>query len=350
MSISMPVVHSPVTDRHDVPICYLCGIAIANDEFPIRSALSLAACTRAGAPAHLATSHGIDALQRVHDPVFLEVMAGIYDWWIRDGRLPDPGNPYVTPYYFPPVAGQHGGRKDRPAARSRTEIGRYAMDTMTLIGDGTWEGAVAATDVAMTAADLVLAGSTAAYAITRPPGHHAGPAFFGGSCYLNNVAAAVGQLRANGVGRVAVIDIDAHHGNGTQAIFWNDPAVFVASVHVDPAQGWFPHTVGWADEINDTATNLNAPVQPGAGDDEWLIGLDSLLPSVLAFEPEVVVVSLGVDAAVEDPNSPLMVTTDGFRAAGRRLADLDRPTVLILEGGYVEPKLAEFTLAVLEQF
>ena len=102
-----------------------------------------------------------------------------------------------------------------------------------------------------------------AYAVCRPPGHHAGRAFFGGSCYLNNAAVAAAQLRSTpALERVAIVDIDAHHGNGTQAIFWNDPDVFYGSVHVDPAAGWFPHTVGHADEIDDTCTNCNMPVHP----------------------------------------------------------------------------------------
>jgi acetoin utilization deacetylase AcuC-like enzyme len=296
-----------------------------------------------------ARDHGFDALLRVHDERFVATLQTAYERWVADGHL-ESGIPYVTPYFFPPVAGQHGGSRTRGAATIRAEIGFYAMDTMTCIGEGTWAGAKAATDAAVAAANLVSDGAGAAYAICRPPGHHAGPAFFGGSCYLNNAAVAAAHLSAAGLERVAVVDIDAHHGNGTQAIFWNDPSVFYGSVHVDPAAGWFPHTAGHADEIDDTSTNRNVPVEPGTGDSAWLESCAFLLAHVSQFEPDVVIVSLGVDAAADDPNSPLQITDAGFGAAGRMIAHLDRATVFVHEGGYVLQTLAAHTLAVLEGF
>ncbi len=134
---------------------------------------------------------------------------------------------------------------------------------MTLMGPGTWEAARAALDAAVTAADLVSAGAPAAYACTRPPGHHATRSAFGGSCYLNNSAAAAARLRAAGHAPVAVIDIDAHHGNGTQAIFWDDDDVLTASVHVDPGAGWFPHFLGFEDEQR--SARLESQRRRGAG-------------------------------------------------------------------------------------
>jgi acetoin utilization deacetylase AcuC-like enzyme len=350
VTLSMPVVVAPDHALHDVATGVWCGVTEATDELPVRAEIIAAACAAAGAPIVEAVDHGLDALLRVHDPRFLAVLETAYQRWVADGHLESPGIPYVTPYFFPPVAGHHGGSRRRGAATIRAEIGFYAMDTMTCIGEGTWKGAKAAADAAATAADLVANGAGLAFAVCRPPGHHAGPAFFGGSCYLNNAAVAAAQLRAAGLERVAVIDIDAHHGNGTQAIFWNDPAVFYGSVHVDPAAGWFPHTVGHADEIDDTSTNRNVPVDPGTGDDGWLHACASLLEDVARFEPDAICVSLGVDAAGEDPNSPLLVTDAGFAAVGRLLAGLDRATVFVQEGGYVLHTLAEHTLAVLECF
>lgn len=325
-------------------------MAEANDELPIRAEVLRAACAAAGAPVVDASPHGPGPLRRVHHERFLDVLATAHDRWVADGHLTEPGNPYVTAYWFPGVAGRHGGDPDRPAATIRAEIGRYAMDTMTTIGAGTWTGAVAATDAALTAADLVLAGAPASYAICRPPGHHAGPAFFGGSCYLNNAAVAAAHLRDNGFERVAVIDIDAHHGNGTQAIFWDDPTVFYASVHVDPGAGWFPHTVGYADERDASGTNLNVPVAPGTDDAGWLGAVDRLCAAAGSFGAQALVVSLGVDAAVEDPNSPLLVTDAGFAAAGAWLGGLRVPTVLVHEGGYVPETLGRHTVALLEAF
>ncbi len=327
-----------------------CGITIDADELPARADTLLASCAAAGAAVHEAVEHGLEPLLAVHDERFLEVLATAYDRWVADGHLDDPGAEYVTAYVFPAVAGRHGGATSRPSATIRAEFGRYAMDTMTAIGQGTWHGAKAAVDAAVTAADLVISGATAAYAITRPPGHHAGRAFFGGSCYLNNAAVAAARLRAAGSGRVAIVDIDAHHGNGTQAIFWDDPSVLYGSLHVDPAAGWFPHTVGHADEVDVTGTNRNLPLAPGTGDAGWLAALDELCATTRRFEPDAVVVSLGVDAAAEDENSPLLVTDAGFTAAGGRCAALDRPTVLIQEGGYVLDTLGQHVLAVLAAF
>jgi acetoin utilization deacetylase AcuC-like enzyme len=348
--LSMPVVVAPDHVHHDVATGVWCGITEASDELPVRAEIIATACAAAGATMIEATDHGLDALLRVHDAQYLTVLQTAHQRWVADGHLESPGIPYVTPYFFPPVAADRGGSRRRGATTIRAEIGFYAMDTMTCIGAGTWIGAKAAADAAATAAGLVADGQRVAYAVCRPPGHHAGPAFFGGSCYLNNAAVAAAHLRAAGADRVAIVDIDAHHGNGTQAIFWNDASVFYGSVHVDPAAGWFPHTVGHADEIDDTGTNCNMPVNALADDGDWLIACTTLLTAVRGFEPQAVVVSLGVDAAADDPNSPLLVTDRGFAAIGRMLAGLDRPTVFVHEGGYVLPTLAQHTLAVLEGF
>ncbi|HEY7628251.1 MAG TPA: hypothetical protein VH761_14340 [Ilumatobacteraceae bacterium] len=349
-ALRMPVVVAPDHVHHDVATGVWCGVTEATDELPARAEILATACAAAGARLVEAGEHSLDALRRVHDERFLEVLQTAHQRWVADGHLEAPGIPYVTPYFFPPVAESHGGTRSRGAATIRAEIGFYAMDTMTCIGAGTWVGAKAAADAAATAADLVVAGNDAAYAVCRPPGHHAGPAFFGGSCYLNNAAVAAAQLRAAGVERVAIVDVDAHHGNGTQAIFWNDPAVFYGSVHVDPAAGWFPHTVGHADEVDDTATNCNRPVALGSGDTAWLAACAAVLASVEHFAPHALVVSLGVDAAGDDPNSPLLVTDTGFVAVGALIAALQRPTVFVHEGGYVLATLAAHTLAVLQGF
>jgi acetoin utilization deacetylase AcuC-like enzyme len=344
----MPVVWAPGTDAHRVATGVWCGVSVSNDELPERGHVLLDACRAAGASIEEATDHGLEALEAVHDPAFLTVLRTAHWRWVADGHLEDPGARDAVAYWFPAVAGRDGGDPNRPAATIRGELGRYAMDTMTPIGSGTWEGAKAASDAAATAADLVLAGAPAAYAVCRPPGHHAGPSFFGGSCYLNNAAVATARLRRGGVARLAVLDIDAHHGNGTQACFWDDPTVLYSSLHVDPGAGWFPHTVGYADEVDASGTNRNVPLAPGTGDDGWLAALQDLVELADGFAPDAIVVSLGVDAAAEDPNSPLAVTRDGFAAAGRLLHRLGRPTVLVQEGGYVLETLAQHTLAVLD--
>jgi acetoin utilization deacetylase AcuC-like enzyme len=204
----------------------------------------------------------------------------------------------------------------------------------------------AAVDCALTACDLVLEGAPIAYACTRPPGHHVTRTAYGGSCYLNNAAIAAQYLRDRGVERVAIVDVDAHHGNGAQSIFWDRTDVFTASVHVDPEAGWFPHFLGTARESNDA--NLNVPIAPQTGDEGWLAGVARLVDATRASGSSAVVVALGVDAAAVDPESPLGVTRDGFLEAGRLLGGLDLPTIVVQEGGYDLAAIGGLVLATLE--
>jgi acetoin utilization deacetylase AcuC-like enzyme len=224
---------------------------------------------------------------------------------------------------------------------------------MTLVGPGTWEAARGAVDAALTAADLVLGGEHAAYACCRPPGHHVTRTAFGGSCYLNNAAVAAQYLRDRGVSRVAVLDVDAHHGNGAQAIFWEREDVLTASAHVDPGAGWFPHYLGYAEERGGRAgegANLNVLLAAGSDDEEWVAAVARLTDTARAHGSEALVVPLGVDAGEGDPNSPLAVTEAGFRQAGRLLGALGLPTVLVQEGGYDLTTIGAFVLAALEGF
>src|SRR5258708_6759956 len=210
----------------------------------------------------------------------------------------------------------------------------------TLVGPGGWEAIRAAADAALTAAGLVAAGDRVAYALCRPPGHHTTRSAYGGSCYLNNAAMAAQALRESGAERVAVIDIDAQHGNGTQAIFYDRPDVYYGSLHVDPGAGWFPHYAGYPDERGNTAgtgANRNLPLAPGTGDDGWLAAIELLVAEVRDLGTDAVVVSLGVDAAAADPESPLQVSADGYRRAGELIGAL-APIVAVQEGGQ-EPRL-----------
>jgi acetoin utilization deacetylase AcuC-like enzyme len=208
----------------------------------------------------------------------------------------------------------------------------------------------AAADAALTAAGLVSSGGTRlAYALCRPPGHHVTRSAYGGSCYLNNAAIAAQALVAAGAGRVAVLDIDAHHGNGTQSIFYRRGDVWYGSVHVDPGAGWFPHYVGYADERGagpGEGANQNLPLPPGTGDEGWLAAVRDLCAAAAAHRPGAVVVSLGLDAAEADPESPLRVTEAAYREAGRLTAAL-ASTVLVQEGGYHLPTLGPLVIAAL---
>jgi acetoin utilization deacetylase AcuC-like enzyme len=224
----------------------------------------------------------------------------------------------------------------------------WAFDTLTAVGPGTWEAARAAVDCALTAADLVQA-ARVTYACTRPPGHHVTRSAFGGSCYLNNAAIAAQRLRDNGASRVAIVDVDAHHGNGAQAIFWDRGDVLTGSVHVDPRTGWFPHFLGTESEVGAGAgegANRNIPLAPGSADDQWLTAVTELTQWVEGVDA--LVVALGVDAAAADPNSPLLVSGEGYREAGRRLGILGLPTVVVQEGGYDLATLGALVQSFLE--
>lgn len=328
------------------------GVAIPGDEEPERGDALREALDASGFDRHEATAHGDEPVLAVHRPEMVEFLSRAHRDWVVAGHLDDPGQPLVVPYVFALPQVTSGRRCPRPAA-IRAEVGTYAMDTMTPIGPGTYAAARAAADCALTAADLVLQGAPAAYAAVRPPGHHAGRDFYGGSCYLNNAAIAAQHLCDNGAGRVAIIDIDAHHGNGTQEIFWDRGDVWFGSVHVDPGAGWFPHFAGFADERGAGAgagATRNAVLAPGAGDDEWVPAVRALADEALGGRPDVVVVSLGVDAAESDPESPLRVTLSGYLAAGAALAGIGVRTVFVQEGGYDVAALGALVLAVLDGY
>jgi acetoin utilization deacetylase AcuC-like enzyme len=349
--LKMPVIWSPRHRGHAPNGGYWLGVRLAGDEEPERGDVLRDQLAAAGARLREPDDHGLGPVLAVHDAEFVDFLARAYDAWVAEGHLDDPGQPEVVPYLFATAPYAARRRPDRRPATIRAEAGLYAMDTMSLISAGTYDAARAAVDAAVTAADLVLQGAPAAYAAVRPPGHHAGPAFFGGSCYLNNAAAAAQRLRGGGVGRVGIVDIDAHQGNGTQEIFWDRADVVYTSVHVDPGAGWFPHLVGFADEIgggDGEGATVNAPLPPGTGDGEWLAALTGLIDAVRGVDA--IVVSLGVDAAAGDPESPLVISASGFAAAGGLLAGLGVPAVFVQEGGYDLATLGGLVLAVLEGF
>ncbi len=347
-----PVVWSDEVLRHQPKGEVWVGVMTPGTEVPARATVLRDACLAAGGRLTIATPHDDTVLRRVHDPGLLAYLADAVDDWAAGGYEAVVGQDRVVPYVFP-TDGMLDGLPAHAPAAMHARAGLWCYDTMTLVGPGTWIAARAAVDATLTAVDLVVGGEPAAYALTRPPGHHATRRAFGGSCYLNNAAVAAEALRDAGAAKVAVLDIDAHHGNGTQAVFWERPDVLYASLHVDPGAGWFPHFVGYADERGahrGRGTTVNEPLAPGTGDEGWLAALDRLLEPVDTFSPDAVVVSLGVDAAGADPESPLDVTTDGFGAAGERLASLARGTVLVQEGGYALDRLGLDTVAVLAAF
>jgi acetoin utilization deacetylase AcuC-like enzyme len=348
----MPVVWSERSRLHEPEGEVWVGVRTPGTELPIRAERIREALVGAGARLVAATAHPREALLRVHDPALLDYLAGAWEEWERSGLCEDPGQDRVVPYLFPHPGLLEGLEPAAPASAS-ARAGLFAFDTMTLIGPGTWEAARGAADAALTAVDLVLDGEGAAYACCRPPGHHATRTAFGGSCYLNNAAVAAAALRAEMGEPVAVIDVDAHHGNGAQAIFYEDGAVLTGSVHVDPGAGWFPHFLGTAAETGRGAgagANRNLPLAPGSEEGPWSEAVAALAEWARAGGARALVVALGVDAAAADPESPLRVGDGGYRAAGRALGALGLPTVIVQEGGYQLDLLGPLVLEALLGF
>ena len=279
MTLAIPVVWTDRHRLHEPRGEVWVGMRTPGTEVPGRAEAIRAALADAGAGFADVEPHDAACLHEVHDDALLRYLAGAWDEWHAAGLDDDPGQDRVVPYVFPHaglIAGLDAAEPSAPWARP----GPFAYDTMTLIGPGTWEAARAAADAALTAADLVLDGAPAAYALCRPPGHHATRSAFGGSCYLNNAAIAAAHLARRLGERVAVIDVDAHHGNGTQAIFYERGDVLTGSVHVDPGAGWFPHFLGFASETGAAAgngANRNLPLPPGSGDESWLAAIEVLL-------------------------------------------------------------------------
>jgi acetoin utilization deacetylase AcuC-like enzyme len=346
------VVWSPDTRLHEPKGEVWVGVPTPGTEVAERVGRILDALAADGLATVTATAHDDSVLESVHDPAFVRHLREIHDEWMATDIPALVGQDRVVPYAFA-TAGMLGGLPAHFPAATHAKAGWYCYDTMTMVGPGTWQAARAAVDCALTAVDLVDSGARSAYALCRPPGHHVTQAAYGGSCYLNNAAIAAEALRRAGHERVAVVDVDAHHGNGTEAIFYRRGDVFYGSLHVDPGAGWFPHVVGFADETGEgdgVGANRNVPLAPETADGPWLDAVRLLADDVADHGATALVVSLGVDAAADDPESPLRVTADGYAGAGNILAGLRLPTVAVQEGGYHLESLGGLVSAFVSAF
>ncbi|HEX8969187.1 MAG TPA: histone deacetylase family protein, partial [Chloroflexota bacterium] len=235
-----------------------------------------------------------------------------------------------------------GGNAPEP----RVPIGRvgyWCFDTGTPIVEGTYSAALSAVDVALSAADLVLGGESVAYGLCRPPGHHAAHAVFGGFCFFNNAAITAEYLARRTDSKVAVLDVDYHHGNGTQQIFYQRGDVLYVSVHADPTYA-FPFYTGYADETGagpGRGTTLNIPLPLGTGDARYLSALDVALEAIVRFAPGVTVVSLGVDTYAHDPLGEFALSASAYTESARRVAAVAPRLVIVQEGGYYLPQLGQ---------
>jgi acetoin utilization deacetylase AcuC-like enzyme len=231
-------------------------------------------------------------------------------------------------------------------------MGLFSYDAGSPLTSGTWVAARAGAHCALSAAQQLVRGERMVFSLSRPPGHHAGADFFGGYCFLNNAALAAQYLRDNGLARVAVLDVDYHHGNGTQAIFYDRPDVFFASIHGDPRTE-YPFYLGHADEAgvgDGVGANLNMPLPRGSGFAQWFDALAHALGAIERFGAQALVVSLGMDTFVGDPISGFTLQSADYLRVGERLAAAGVPTVFVFEGGYAVAEVGVNAVNVLEGF
>jgi len=287
---------------------------------------------------------GIDPVLRVHDKGFVEFLRGAWDEWVQAHGAYD-----ALPFAWH----TRGFRKNPPVPETIDgKLGYYAIDAGTPIIAGTWRAAAAAVDVALTGAKFLKDGENAAFALCRPPGHHAGSDFYGGYCFLNNAAIAAQWLRDAGCKRVAILDVDYHHGNGTQEIFYRRADVLTTSIHADPRQE-FPFFLGFADETGKgkgEGFHLNLPLRWGSGWDSYEPALQTALKRVKKHAPDVVVVSLGLDTFKEDPISKFKLEQEDYLRMGEMIAGVGRPTLFVMEGGYAVDALGINAVNVLGGF
>ena len=285
-------------------------------------------------------------LEGIHNPRYLQFLASAWDQWVAL----DPAN--ADKDILPSVWPTRGFRTDIEPDNFSAKMGLYSFDAGTPFTAGTWVAARAGAHCAMSAAQQLVQGDRAAFALSRPPGHHAGADFFGGYCFLNNAALAAQHLRNAGMAKVAVLDVDYHHGNGTQAIFYDRPDVFFASIHGDPHTE-FPFFLGYADEQGAGAglgANLNLPLPRGTDYAAWALAIETALAAIARFGADALVVSLGVDTFEGDPISGFKLKTDDYLRMGERLKAAGLPTVFIFEGGYAVEAVGVNAVNVLQAF
>ncbi len=333
---------NPDHHLHATDQVFLDGARFTTTEIPLRAALLVDGLRNAALGEILpAVDHGVQPLLAVHTPDFLNFLRTIY-------TQPGSAQP-IFPTTFAPRSFK------RFSSHPEALPGYFCFGTGTPILEGTWQAAYGSAQAALSACDALLSGRASAYAACRPPGHHAASDLYGGFCYLNNAAIAARYLQAQAQvlrARVAILDIDYHHGNGTQEIFYEDGSVLFCSLHADPDLD-YPYFWGAADETGAGAgkgANFNFPLPLGMTDEAYLQTLDKALEHIARFTPHWLVLSAGLDIGAGDPEGRFCITSAGFERIGQQIASLHLPTVIIQEGGYRLDKLAEWAVALLAPF
>jgi acetoin utilization deacetylase AcuC-like enzyme len=287
---------------------------------------------------------GLDPVLRVHDKGFVQFLQTAWDEWVQAHGA----------YDALPLSWHTRGFRNKPPLPEAIDgkLGYYAIDAGTPITAGTWRAVTSAVDVALTAAKIVNGGERAAFALCRPPGHHAGSDFFGGYCFFNNAAVAAQWLRDSGRKKVAILDVDYHHGNGTQEIFYRRADVLTISIHADPRQE-FPFFLGFADETGKgrgDGFHVNLPLRWGSAWDAYEQAMQTAMKKLKKFGPDVIVVSLGLDTFKDDPISKFKLEHEDYLRIGEMIGAARRPTLFVMEGGYAVDALGINAVNVLTGF
>ena len=289
---------------------------------------------------------GLDPILAIHDRDYINFLASCWDEWLDSD--PEVAASPETHAFLPATFALR--RSTRPTTSLRGRGGYYLMDLSACIVAGTYKAALVSANCALSAAKEVSSTQASAFGLCRPPGHHAGKDYAGGYCYINNASAAANWLCAKG--KTAVLDIDYHAGNGTQDIFYERSDVLTISIHGDP-EFEYPHYIGFENETGAGAGlgfHKNYPLAKDTGDEGYLSALEDALNMIRQFAPGYLVVSAGMDTFDGDPLGTFRVTQNGFQEIGKRIASLNLPTAIIMEGGYANAALGENVCTLLENF
>lgn len=286
---------------------------------------------------------GRTPIERVHEQAYIDFLESCWHEWTAAGFKGE-----AIANIWP----SREMRTDRVPDHIEGKLGYYALAAETSIGAGTWEAARASVDVALTGQQLIASGEASAFALCRPPGHHATKDTFGGYCYFNNAAISAQASLDQGGSRIAILDIDFHHGNGTQSIFYDRSDVIYLSIHGRPEDA-FPYYLGYSDETGSGAGqgfNFNYPMKAGTGTEDWLDALSIAIKNIARLGADMLVVSLGVDAFELDPISTFRLKSTDFLRCGEEISSIGLPTLFAMEGGYAIEAIGTNTVNVLQGF
>ena len=335
----MKVVFDEEHQLHDPAFFLVRGQIHKSTEQPERASRLMAGVTRCGFEVIPPTDFGAEPRCAVHTERYLTFLATAHEQWMKLGNTGSEVIANIHPMHQP------ANYPDGIVGRA----GWHMADTACPLGEHTFKAACGSANSAVTATELVLQAERFAYALCRPPGHHAYADTAGGFCFLNNIAIAAEYARKVHK-RVAILDVDVHHGNGTQGIFYKRSDVLTVSIHADP-QNFYPFFWGHANETGleeGAGYNHNLPLAMGTGDDGFIAALKEARKRIEQYDPQILLIALGLDASESDPLRGLSVTTEGFGRIGEAIADFGLPTVFVQEGGYLSDVLSDNLAAVLE--